>query len=142
MTYVPQRLTAAEVRAAGIKAYDEKRLTAQHEHWGARMCVYEQEVGCNCVIGSALSPEAIAKIHELGLNDGSSVDELGEVIVVDSEDDQVALCDAQRRHDEWADAEYHVGNPSTPAEDLLKWKEKAGVRRIHFLQWLGHPEAA
>lgn len=111
----PQKLTAKKVKDAAIKAYKERRLTAQHRNSERRECVYSQGE-YHCAIGWALNEKTLQRIDKLELNDGAAVDCLVSygVIAVD-EDDLDIIEDIQGTHDEWADASKNWGAKSEAA---------------------------
>lgn len=108
-----QTLTYTAVLAAGRKAYEEKRLSAQGP---TPACLYRDESGCPCVVGSAMERETISVL--VAANYNSSRVQLIPNRIVDfaSEEDKQDIMCLQRSHDNWCMALEGVTVDDTPEE--------------------------
>lgn len=85
------RLTLAAVKEAGLKAYNEKRLSAQGP---TPACKYRDDSGRPCIIGASIPDDIAATLRQsapvwLLRSNG---------VHIDSEE----ICYLQRLHDAWA----------------------------------------
>jgi hypothetical protein len=124
-----QKITNAELKANARKAYDDRRLTAQHGPESG-YCVYYAKLDdgrdCGCGIGVSLTAQTVRRVLDAGLN-CSAVDGLTAYAGVEFEDKRFAR-ELQLAHDVWCDAVRHHPN-------LIKPREQA------FLQLIDHPAA-
>jgi hypothetical protein len=101
----PIKLTLAQVKAAGLKAYEEKRLSAQGP---TPACKYRDMSGLPCVVGAALSDDEAGRIlafkNEHGMP-GSilGIEALSRLGIVQA-DCIGAIAGLQVIHDRWASA--------------------------------------
>ena len=125
MMELPYRLTLEDVTRECRKAYEEKRLTAQH----GRGCVYRDD-GFGCAIGVAM-PEAL--LRRLGEDDylGDPIEVLRSNGYVDYGKDRHYLAALQSTHDRWADVFPGCDKDSNEAEflDALEICEAEVARR-------------
>jgi hypothetical protein len=95
-TRTPIKLTLAQVKAAGLKAYEEGRLSAQGP---TPQCAYRDVSGLPCVIGAALPDEVADNPSTNGVNvEGLLTRKLITTRALTS------LMILQEAHDEWATA--------------------------------------
>lgn len=113
----PIRLTLAQVKEAGLKAYHEKRLSAQGP---TPSCMYRDASRRPCVIGAALTDEQAPDIPEMAI--GSLIRE--KVIVTNA---TRGLPRLQEAHDRWAkaarDEKPHVADAEAKFLALLEGRE-------------------
>lgn len=104
-----QKLTLKRVKAAARKAYDEKRLTAQHPDKSKRECVYTSGK-YGCAIGVALNATTLKKIADQQLNADAGVECLmNEDVILVSDEEVTSLSVIQTAHDKWADHARNLG---------------------------------
>jgi hypothetical protein len=96
-TPLPIKLTLAEVKAAGLKAYEEKRLSAQNVKGRRSRCFYRDHAGDPCVIGAAMTDRAARRFDR---RDDPSIAALVEDGLVET-DDRSTLSLLQAEHDAW-----------------------------------------
>lgn len=88
-------LTARDTAIAALKAYDEKRLSAQGPF---PACVYMDPTGRPCAVGAAMPPEFAQVITSAGPVSNLIVDAL----ITCPEGDEPKLLKLQMLHDVWA----------------------------------------
>lgn len=107
-----QKITLAEVLAAGRKAYEEKRLQAQNG--GESYCTYRDNKGCPCVVGAAMTVETLDSLRDNGRNKMGIGDLARREFVSIPEEDVAEITRLQAAHDQWSWAV--ADDPSEAAE--------------------------
>lgn len=94
----PIHLALARVKEAGLKAYHEKRLSAQGPF---PQCAYRDRGGRPCIIGAAIDTRAAHRLDREADSDVVSLAMLGLILV----DDVASLAALQDQHDHWVNGD-------------------------------------
>lgn len=132
-----QHLTLEGVKAAGRKAYDKKRLTAQHPAAFLRQCTFTGEGPSprdkqyHCVVGSALEPRTLRHIKQHpGFNTHGVGTLVDKGIVSVNLDELNDISHVQRAHDDWAQASRGYASD-----------DRSEAMHQRFLRMIEHPSA-
>lgn len=93
----PIHLTLAQVKEAGLKAYHEKRLSAQGPTPG---CFYRDPSGRPCVIGASLADEDAKRFDAQAVSAVSAL--CGMYFIKISASELGPIAELQQWHDRWA----------------------------------------
>ena len=107
----PLKLTVKAVKAAGAKAYKEKRLSAQGDN---PTCEYRDVDGRPCLVGAAMTDDQAAILRAEGSN-GNTIAGLGETYSYLPKYPAEAIVRMQAIHDRWAQANAAVRQGRKPS---------------------------
>jgi hypothetical protein len=133
-----QFITLDETKAKGREFYDAGKLTAQHPETDKRQCVIDGGDGYRCVVGSVLTDETIAKVHEAIMNNSGAHMLFNKRLIdadttpIDDDRSEFSEIEAlQNAHDDWARNAY--------CDDDGIESAKTYAARATFLYLIEHP---